>query len=113
MSTQQRYKTLSEFWPYYVGEHSRQLTRWLHFVGNTNLIFWLLAALVRRSPRLLLFAVGSSYGIAWIGHFFVERNRPATFQYPVMSAVCDLIMYFKMWQGTMGEEVAKYAKQRK
>ena len=103
-----RYQTLAEFWPYYVREHSNPLTRQLHFVGNTNLFLWLLLSLIRRSPKLGVFAVLSSYTIAWIGHFFVEKNRPATFQYPLMSAVCDMLMYVKMWRGQMNAEVKKY-----
>jgi hypothetical protein len=103
-----RYRTLAEFWPHYVREHSRPGTRWLHFIGNTNLCVWLLLALIRRDLRLALWAVVSSYGFAWIGHFGVERNIPATFRYPLMAGVCDLIMYSKMWRGTMDAEVAKY-----
>lgn len=103
-----RYRTLEEFWPYYVNEHSEAGTRWLHFVGNTNLFVWLIAALVRLSFRLLVVAVVSSYAIAWVGHFFVERNIPATFRYPIMSALCDMRMYYKMWRGEMAAEIAKY-----
>jgi hypothetical protein len=102
------YKTLAEFWPYYVQEHQKPLTRRLHFVGNSNLFIWLLLALFRRSLKLVIFAVVSSYLIAWVGHFFVERNLPATFRYPVKSAICDMIMYAKMWRGEMDAEVAKY-----
>lgn len=108
--TEKRYKTLAEFWPYYVREHSRPLTRKMHFIGNTNLFFWLTLWLVRRRHKLLVVALISSYALAWIGHFFIERNRPATFKYPIMSAVCDLWMYVKMWRGTMDAEVARYIK---
>lgn len=108
--TEKRYKTLAEFWPYYVREHSRSLTRKLHFIGNTNLFFWLSLALLRRSFKLLLLAITSSYALAWIGHFFVEHNRPATFKYPIMSALCDMWMYVKMWRGTMAAEVTRYSK---
>jgi hypothetical protein len=103
-----RYRILAEFWPQYVREHSRAGTRWLHFAGNTNLLLWLLLALWRRDLRLVVWAVASSYGLAWIGHFGVERNIPATFRYPVMAAICDLLMYVKMWRGMMDAEVAKY-----
>ncbi len=103
-----KYRTLEEFWPYYVNEHKKPLTRQLHFVGNTNLFLWLLLALLRRSFKLVLVAVVSSYLIAWIGHFFVERNMPATFKYPIKSAICNMIMYFKMWSGKMDAEVAKH-----
>ena len=105
---EEKYRKLEAFWPFYVREHSRRLTRRLHFIGNTNLFVWLLLAAVRRSPKLLLAAVVSSYAYAWVGHFFIEKNRPATFKYPVESAICDMIMYAKMWQGTMDAEVAKY-----
>jgi hypothetical protein len=103
------YRSIEEFWPYYVREHSQPLTRWLHFIGNTNLFFWLASALVRRRPILLAVAVVSSYAIAWIGHFFVERNRPATFHYPVLAALCDMRMYYLMWLGKMDAEVALYS----
>src|SRR6266545_5740174 len=105
-----RYRTLAEFWAQYVREHSRAGTRWLHFAGNTNLLIWLLLALWRRDLRLVVWAVASSYGLAWIGHFGVERNIPATFRYPVMAGVCDLLMFVKMWRGTMDAEVARYTR---
>jgi hypothetical protein len=104
----QRYTTLDEFWPYYISQHRKPLTRTLHFIGNTNLFFWLLLALVRRSPRLLMFAVVSSYALAWIGHFGVEKNKPATFDYPILSAFADMRMYWHMLNGTADGEIAKY-----
>jgi hypothetical protein len=105
-----RYRTIDEFWPYYVREHSTRLNRQLHFLGNTNLCIWLGLALLRRRARLAIIGVLSSYALAWVGHFGIERNIPATFRYPIMSAICDLIMYQKMWQGTMEAEIARYLK---
>ena len=107
--SQPRYRTVEEFWPYYVREHQHPLTRQLHFIGNTNLFLWLGLASLKRSPGLVIFAIVSSYAFAWIGHFFVEKNMPATFKYPVLSAICDMIMYGKMWRGEMDAEVEKYA----
>lgn len=104
-----RYTSLKEFWPYYVREHRNPRTRQMHFVGNTNLIAWLLAALIRRSPVLAALGVISSYALAWIGHFCIEKNVPATFKYPILSAFGDVLMYVKMWRGQMDAEVAKYA----
>lgn len=40
---------------------------------------------------LLLSFIG--YGFAWIGHFFVEKNKPATFIYPSYSLICDYKMF--------------------
>ena len=103
-----QYKTLEEFWPYYINEHKNPLTRQIHFIGNTNLVLWLFVALLRRSLKLVIFAVMSSYLIAWIGHFFIEKNIPATFRYPLKAAICDMRMYAKMWRGEMDADVAKY-----
>ena|SRR5215510_8407172 len=103
-----RFETVDEFWPYYVREHSQPLNRTLHFIGNTNLLFWLLIALTKRSLRLTIFAVVSSYLFAWTGHFLVEKNKPATFDYPILSALADMRMYKKMLDGTMDAELAKY-----
>jgi hypothetical protein len=102
-------RQIDEFWPYYVTQHRHPTSRQLHFIGNTNLLIWLFLAIARRNPFLLGFAVASSYVIAWIGHFFFERNIPATFRYPILAGVCDLIMYYKMWRGEMDAEVTKYA----
>lgn len=102
--------SIREFWPYYVREHSRPGTRWLHFIGNTNLFFWLLLTIFYRSFLMLAVAVISSYAFAWIGHFFVERNIPATFRFPLKAAICDMIMYYKMWKGEMNAEVDKHTR---
>ena len=106
--TQQRFHSIEAFWPYYVREHSQPLTRQLHFAGNTNLLVWLVIATLQRSLKLLVWAVASSYAFAWVGHFVVERNRPATFEYPIWSAVCDMWMYRNMLRGEMDVEVARY-----
>jgi hypothetical protein len=103
-------KSLQEFWPYYVQEHSQVGTRWLHFIGNTNLLVWLIIAISNWSVLFLAIAIVSSYMIAWIGHFFVEKNIPATFRYPLKAAICDMVMYYKMWRGEMNIEVEKYTK---
>ena len=100
--------SLQKFWPYYVREHSHLGTRWLHFIGNTNLFIWMFFAVYYQSLFLVAFAIVSSYGFAWIGHFFVERNIPATFRYPLKAAICDMVMYYKMWRGEMNAEVEKY-----
>ena len=105
---EKQYETLAEFWPFYVGEHRQPLTRWLHFVGTTTLFIWLLVAVIRRQARWLPVAVISPYAYAWASHFFVEKNKPATFKYPFKSLISDFKMYGLMCQGRMDAEVAKY-----
>ncbi|HEX2910634.1 MAG TPA: DUF962 domain-containing protein [Chloroflexia bacterium] len=105
----QKYETLAEFWPFYVREHQNPANRWMHFIGTSSLFVWLLVAIIRRNPKLLVMVVVSPYTYAWLGHFLIEKNRPATFKYPLKSLLSDFKMYGKMWQGKMDAEVAKYS----
>ena len=89
----ERIETFTEFWPYYLGEHRRPICRVLHYIGTTAALVLVLLAALQRQPLLLLPALGSGYFFAWIGHFFVERNRPATFRYPLLSFRADLKLY--------------------
>ena len=102
-----RMMTFEEFWPYYVAEHSKPLTRKFHFVGTTAAMACVAGAVVLRRPSLLLLAAVAGYGPAWASHFFIEGNRPATFTYPKWSLLADLVMWKKTVDGTMDEEVAR------
>jgi hypothetical protein len=99
-------KTYEEFWPYYVSQHMKPSTRALHFLGTT-LVLGCLAAAVLVSPLWLLVAPVGGYGPAWIGHFFFERNKPATFTYPLWSLRGDLRMYRLTLLGKMGPEIER------
>lgn len=103
-----RLASYEEFWPYYVSEHSRPDTRALHFVG-TSLVLASLAAAVLVSPWWLLAAPFAGYGFAWAGHFFCEKNCPATFTYPLWSLRGDFRMYRLMLLGRMAPEIARAA----
>ncbi len=104
----QDFLSFAEFWPYYLSQHSKKGTRWLHFIGNTNLFFWLTLSALHLSWRLALFSIISSYAIAWIGHFFVERNVPATFRHPIWAGMGDMLMYYKMMRGQINSELEKF-----
>ncbi|HEY2943194.1 MAG TPA: DUF962 domain-containing protein [Vicinamibacteria bacterium] len=103
----ERLKTFEEFWPFYVSQHSLPVTRALHFAGTTMVLAALIIAAVRLSPLWLLSTLVLGYGPAWIGHFFFERNRPATFTYPGWSLRGDLRMWRLMLVGKMGPEVER------
>jgi hypothetical protein len=98
----ERPKTFEEFWPFYVSQHSLPSTRALHFAGTTMVVAALVVAAVERSPWWLLATLVLGYGPAWIGHFFLERNRPATFTYPLWSLRGD----FRMWRLMLARKMA-------
>lgn len=102
-----RFKSFEEFWPFYVREHSHPSNRALHFAGTSAVIALAATALVSRNARLLLALPVVGYGAAWFGHFVVEKNKPATFEYPVWSLKADFIMWAKIVAGTMDDEVAR------
>lgn len=89
----QRYR---DFWPYYLREHTKPGTRALHFAGTGLALVLLILWIVLWHWAWLLAAVVSGYAFAWVGHFRVERNRPATFRYPLWSLASDWRMFF-LW----------------
>jgi len=100
----------SEFWDFYVSEHSLPLTRALHFIG-TSLGLILLAYFIRTGRWYffpLFFVVG--YAFAWFAHFVVEKNKPASFRYPFWSFISDFKMMWYMATGRMSREVERVSK---
>lgn len=95
-----RYATYDEFWPFYVSQHLNTVCRRLHFVGTTLVLIVVASVLLGAMPvRALWLAPLAGYGFAWVGHFFFERNRPATFTYPLWSLRGDFHMYFLILLG--------------
>lgn len=99
--------TYKAFWLTYVGEHRHPLNRRLHFVGTGLAIACLVAASVLGSPWPVLAAPVCGYAFAWGGHFFVEKNRPATFAHPLWSLLADFQMFGLMCLGRMDREVRR------
>jgi hypothetical protein len=100
-----RIASFREFWPYYVSEHRKSITRTLHFIGSTLVLAIVATAVVTGRPWLLLATPIAGYGFAWVGHFGFEKNRPASFKYPLYSFLADWVMYGKILSGTMRAEV--------
>src|SRR5579871_4352260 len=105
--TESRYQSFEEFWPYYVGEHKDPLCRALHYVGTSLAIGTVATAVLTANPSWLLLTPVVGYGPAWIGHFFVEHNRPATFKYPLWSLRGDFRMLSLALKGKMAAEVER------
>jgi len=94
----QRFETFREFYPYYLEEHADRRCRRMHFIGSW-LVLVALAAGVFVSPWWLLAMPVAGYGLAWIGHFVFEKNRPATFKYPFYSLAGDWVMFADILRG--------------
>ncbi|UOQ53518.1 DUF962 domain-containing protein [Hymenobacter cellulosivorans] len=91
--------TFAEFYPRYLREHSKRGTRILHFIGTTLFLLALGLAAFWQRFNLIPLGIVAAYGFAWVGHFFVERNRPATFQHPWYSLLGDFRLYFDLLRG--------------
>ena len=103
----QQIRSFSEFWPYYVRQHSRPQTRLLHAIGSVlAVVLFGVAFAVNLWILIAVPLVG--YAFAWYAHFFVEHNKPATFGHPFYSLAADYRMLFLMMAGRMDEEVAKH-----
>ncbi|WP_240126781.1 Mpo1-like protein [Thermomonas alba] len=89
----ERFSSFREFYPFYLGEHRNRTCRRLHFVGSSLAIGCVLLAIRQADPRWLLAALVAGYAFAWVGHFFFEKNRPATFRHPLYSFMGDWVMY--------------------
>lgn len=91
-----RAKTFAEFYPLYLAEHRQPRNRRLHFIGSTLALVCLFFLLFTGDLWWLPAAVVCGYAFAWVGHFFVERNRPATFKRPLFSLMGDWVMWWQM-----------------
>ena len=96
-----RIATFAEFWPFYVSEHRQPLTRALHYIGTSLVIALFVAAMVTGRSWLLFLMPVAGYGFAWPAHFFVEKNRPATFRHPLYSLMGDWVMYWQVLSGKL------------
>jgi hypothetical protein len=95
------FKSFDEFWPYYLHEHSKGATRLLHCIGSIAAIALIILVIALGKWWLFPLALVPGYGMAWFGHFFVERNRPATFTYPLWSFMGDWKMLALMLTGRL------------
>ena len=101
------YNSFSEFWPYYLREHSRPATRGWHYVGSALAILILIKVLLSGYWALLPLVLVCGYFFAWVSHGFIEKNKPATFTYPLWSLFSDFKMLFCFVTGQMPRELKK------
>jgi hypothetical protein len=96
-----RLRTFADFYPFYLSEHANRVSCRLHFMGTSIALALLVAALLTQVWWLIAVALVQAYGFAWVGHFFFEHNRPATFKYPGYSFVGD----WRMWWDVLTRKI--------
>jgi hypothetical protein len=97
------FSDFEDFFPWYVGQHSKRATRWFHFAGTHLGAATALAGVATRRPALVAAFPPISYGMAWFSHFVIEKNNPASFGHPLWSLRGDVRMLVMMWQGRDAE----------
>lgn len=103
----ERKSSYAEFWPYYLQEHAKPETRAIHYIGTALVIAIAIFAIATQRWMLLFAMPLAGYFFAWIGHAFIERNRPATFTHPLWSLISDFRMFFLWVSGRLGPELRK------
>ena len=99
------YTSFADFWPFYLREHSKPSMRALHYVGTSLVVLIAVAAIVAARWWWLAALPVAGYFFAWVAHFGVEKNRPATFTYPLWSLAADFRMWALWLTGRLGPEL--------
>lgn len=108
--SQKKYQSFQEFYPFYLGEHSNRICRALHYFGTSLGLFLLLFFIFKEKYAWAPIALIPGYACAWIGHFVFEKNRPATFKYPLYSFLGDWVMLKDFLVGIVNPEKGLPAK---
>jgi hypothetical protein len=101
-------QSYEQFWPFYLSEHGNPLNRKLHFIGTSLVVGIGATALVTGQWWMVAAMPVAGYGFAWVGHFIVEKNRPATLTYPLWSLRGDFEMWWKTITGELDAELEKH-----
>lgn len=97
--TDKKFNSLKEFYPFYLTEHQNFISRILHFIGTGLVILSVFTGILFHEWRFIVATPFLGYGFAWIGHFFFEKNKPATFQYPLYSLASDFLLFWDLLTG--------------
>jgi hypothetical protein len=95
----ERIRTYEEFYQFYLTEHRDKTCRILHFSGTFLVFILAFVALFTGISVLWILVPIVGYGFAWVGHYFFEKNQPATFRYPLWSLRSDFKMFFQLISG--------------
>jgi hypothetical protein len=113
MAKQTDFETFNDFWPYYLSEHTHPTTRLMHVVGTAMSLAFVILLTWSGDLQFLAAAIIVGYGFAWFSHIFVERNRPATFRYPIWSLMGDFRMFALACTGRLDAELKHQARKQR
>ncbi len=92
--TSREYRSFKDFYPFYLTQHNSKINIALHFIGTLLVVFLLIYSILSKNGYFLLLIPIFGYGFAWVGHFFFQKNKPATFKYPIWSLFADFLMFY-------------------
>lgn len=104
--------TKQKFYDFYLDEHQNIACRRLHFAGSSFGLIGLAKSVKDRSAKPLLKGIAAGYACAWVGHFFFEKNKPASFKFPLKSFASDFRMYGDVLRGNLSLKDKKFDKVR-
>jgi hypothetical protein len=99
--SEEKYRSFGDFYPFYLSEHSNKVSRRLHFTGTSIAVALLITAALTQKWWLIAVALVQGYAFAWVGHYFFEHNKPATFRYPAFSLMGDWRLWWEILTGKL------------
>ncbi|HHF7366778.1 TPA: Mpo1-like protein [Legionella bozemanae] len=101
MKNDKKFTSFNEFYPFYLSEHTTVMCRRLHVLGTSLACLSFLFFFFTWNYLWLILMLAVGYGFAWIGHFVYEKNKPATFRYPLYSLMGDFVMFWQILRGKL------------
>lgn len=101
------------FYDFYLDEHQNMACRRLHFAGSSFGLLGLAKSIKTGSAKPLAKGIAAGYACAWVGHFFFEKNKPASFKFPLKSFASDFRMYSDVLRGNLSLKDRRYDRRTK
>ena len=94
-----KFTSFKDFYPYYLSEHKVKTNKILHIIGSIAGFSFLFYIVYIEKYKFIPVSFLFGYTFAWTGHFFFEKNKPATFKYPLYSFIGDWVMLKDIFLG--------------
>ncbi|MFW0717821.1 Mpo1-like protein [Pedobacter sp. N23S346] len=105
--SEKKFKSLKEFYPFYLSKHTNTTSRILHFVGTGLVALTFFTGFLFHQSLFFIALPLFGCGFPWIGHFFFEKNKPTFFQYPIYTLASDFLIFYDLLNGKQSFVVKK------